>query len=234
MTPKFWAFQKWKWTWWWTDPFVHEVYNWFHFGIRHLFRSPGTKSTASTDFTHLLLISEILHLRFRKAAVTNGINSSTHPVERVCYIPTPHSNSQFSSQSWFYLEHNLETGPISSHPKKSVEATFLNDPFRFKNTPQKTGLRWVPHRANPSTLAANLWVSMPLLGKALFALAFDFRGKKSATEVAKKLQECRRLISAWRTWDWSLWFLRFLRLEVGVELVGWVELCWLVFGSLFV
>lgn len=57
---------------------------------------PGTKSTASTDFTHLLLISEILHLRFRKA-VTNGINSSTHSVEGVCYIPNPLSNSQFSS-----------------------------------------------------------------------------------------------------------------------------------------
>ena len=40
---KFWAFQKWKWTWWWTDPFVHEVYNWFHFGIRHLLPSPPTK-----------------------------------------------------------------------------------------------------------------------------------------------------------------------------------------------
>ena len=93
---------------------------------------PPNKIDRFDWFTHLLLISEILHLRFTKAAVTNEINSSTHSAEGVCYIPTPYPTPIF-----IYLGHNLETGPISSHTQKIGRRNVPQRPILIQKHTQK-------------------------------------------------------------------------------------------------
>ena len=133
MTPKFWAFRKWKLMWWWTE----SLYSWGIELISFRYSAPVSIPRNKIDrfdwFYTSPVVSEILHLRFTKAAVSNGINSSFHSVGGS--IPTPYPTPNFHLlRTQFGNRANLIP------PPKSVEATFLNDPFWCKNTPKKQAL----------------------------------------------------------------------------------------------